>query len=81
MRPVAGAEVGTQRGDREETGQGGGGQENRHLSVLVPGKEMNGLPWWLSGKESARTVRDPGSLPGSERAHGEGNGNPLQNSP
>lgn len=46
MRPVAGAEVGTQR-DREETGQGGGGQDNRHLSVLVPGKEMNGLPWWL----------------------------------
>jgi len=46
MRPVAGAEVGTQR-DREETGQGGGGQDNRHLSVLVPGKETNGLPWWL----------------------------------
>ena len=33
-----------------------------------------GLPWWLSGKEST----DLGSIPGSERSPGEGNGNPLQ---
>ena len=36
-----------------------------------------GLPWWLSGKESA-SQEDVGSILGSERAPGEGNGNPLQ---
>jgi len=29
------------------------------------------------GKESACNVGDPGSIPGSERSPGEGNGNPL----
>ena len=28
-------------------------------------------------KESACNVRDPGSIPGSGRTHGEGNGNTL----
>ena len=39
-----------------------------------------GLPWWLSGKESACQCRRqcPGSIPGSGRSLGEGNGNPLQ---
>ena len=37
-----------------------------------------GLPWWLSGKEFACNAGDSGSLPGSERFPGEGNGNPLQ---
>ena len=37
-----------------------------------------GLPRWLSGKESACNARDPGSIPGSGRSPGEGNGNPLQ---
>ena len=53
-----------------------------------------GLPWWLSGKESAYQWRrhrreDPGDLPSpgikprswsgvSGRSPGEGNGNPLQ---
>ena len=32
----------------------------------------------LSGKESACQVGDAGSIPGSERSPGEGNGNPLQ---
>ena len=32
----------------------------------------------LSGKESACQVGDAGSIPGSERFPGEGNGNPLQ---
>ena len=39
------------------------------------------LPWWLSGKElacSAGDSRDVGSIPGSRRSPGEGNGNPLQ---
>jgi len=39
------------------------------------GKE--GLPNWLSG-ESAHEVGDPGSILGSERSPGEGNGNRLQ---
>ena len=37
-----------------------------------------GLAWWLSSKESACNVGDPGSIPGSGRSLGEGNGNPLQ---
>ena len=42
---------------------------------------MRGLPWWLSGKESscsARDAGDVGSIPGSGKSPGEGNGNPLQ---
>ena len=30
------------------------------------------------GKESACSVRDPGSIPGSERSPGEGSDDPLQ---
>ena len=40
-----------------------------------------GLPRWLSGKESACSARDTGdsgSIPGSRRSPGGGNGNPLQ---
>ena len=37
-----------------------------------------GLPWWFSDKESACNAGDLGSIPGSERSPGEGNGNPLQ---
>ena len=37
-----------------------------------------GLPWWLSGKESACSAGDPGLVPGSGRSPGEGNSNPLQ---
>ena len=44
-----------------------------------------GLPWWSQGfpggsddKESACSAGDQGSIPGSGRSPGEGNGNPLQ---
>ena len=40
-----------------------------------------GLPWWLSGKESACSVGDAGdasSIPGSGKPPGGGNGNPFQ---
>ena len=37
-----------------------------------------GLPRWVSGKESACQAGNTGSIPGSERSLGEGNGNPLQ---
>ena len=36
-----------------------------------------GLPWWLSGKESACQAGNAGSIPGSGRSPGEGNGSPL----
>ena len=35
-----------------------------------------GLPWWLSGKESA--CQSTSSILGLGRSPGEGNGNPLQ---
>ena len=37
-----------------------------------------GLPGGSDGKESACNAEDPGSIPGSERSPGQGNGNPLQ---
>ena len=39
---------------------------------------LSGLPRWLSGKESAGDAEDAGSIPGSGRSPGEGNGNPIQ---
>ena len=43
---------------------------------------MNGLPWWLSSKESAcnagDNARDVGSIHGSGRSHGGRHGNSLQ---
>ena len=37
-----------------------------------------GFPGGSDGKASAYNVGDPGSIPGSGRPPGEGNGNPLQ---
>ena len=37
-----------------------------------------GLPWWLNSKEATCSERDVGSMPGSGRSSGEGNGNLLQ---
>ena len=37
-----------------------------------------GFPGGSEGKASACDVEDPGSIPGSGRSPGEGNGNPLQ---
>ena len=37
-----------------------------------------GLPWWLSGKESACQAGDVNSVSGLGRSPEEGNGNPLQ---
>ena len=39
-----------------------------------------GLPRWLSGKESVCNAGAVGSIPGSGRSPGKGNGNPLQDS-
>jgi len=37
-----------------------------------------GLPWWLSGKESACNAGDIGLIPGWGRCHGDGHGNTVQ---
>ena len=39
---------------------------------------IKGFPGGLDGKESACNAGDLGSIPGSGRHPGEGNGNPLQ---
>ena len=39
-----------------------------------------GLPWWLSGQESACSAGGANSDPGWRRFPGEGNGNSLQQS-
>ena len=39
---------------------------------------MEGLPWWLSGKESVCSAEDVSLILGLERSPGVGNGNPLQ---
>ena len=38
---------------------------------------MSGFPGGSDGKVSVYNVGDPGSIPGSGRSPGEGNGNPL----
>ena len=37
-----------------------------------------GFPGGSDSKASVYSAGDPGSIPGLERSHGEGNGNPLQ---
>ena len=44
-----------------------------HISIF-----QIGLPWWLSGKESACNAGDMGLISGSGRSPGEENGNPIQ---
>ena len=41
-------------------------------------RQRMGLPGGSDGKELACNMREPGSIPGSGRSSGEGNGNPLQ---
>ena len=41
---------------------------------------LPGLPRWLSDKELPASAGEVGSIPGSERSPGEGNGNPFQDS-
>ena len=44
------------------------------LTLQTPTDNCLGLPKWLSGKESACNAGDLGSIPGSGRSRGEGNG-------
>ena len=48
--------------------------------MTEPHRGHEGLPCGSDGKESACTTGDLGSIPGSGRSPGEGNGNPLQDS-
>ena len=47
-------------------------------SALQVLKKLMGVPGGSDGKEFACNAGDPGSIPGSGRSPGEGNGNPLQ---
>ena len=47
-----------------------------HSSIYI--HRRPGLPGGSDGKKSACNVGDLGSIPGSGRSPGEGNGNPLQ---
>ena len=53
-------------------------QYNRSLLFIHPVYNSLGLPSWLSSKESAFQEGDVGSIPGSRRFPGGGNGNPIQ---
>ena len=46
-------------------------------SSFSPTSQSNGLPWWLRWYRACN-AEDLGSIPGSGRSPGEGNGNPLQ---
>ena len=50
---------------------------NFPMEVWTPVWFIYGLPWWLSGKESACNTGDPGLILGSGRSPGGGNGNPT----
>ena len=41
-------------------------------------RKVMGFPGGSDGKASAYSAEDLGSIPGSGRSSGEGNGNPLQ---
>ena len=45
------------------------------LLELTVSKLQQGLPWWLSHKESAFNAGDTGSIPGLGRSPEEGKGN------
>ena len=47
-------------------------------TLCIPESTCCGLPWGLSGKESACNAGDAGLISGSGRSPAEGHGNPLQ---
>ena len=52
--------------------------ENLFRHGLRKNTWARGFPGSSDSKASAYNVGDPGSIPGSGRSPGEGNGNPLQ---
>ena len=53
---------------------------NSHGALTERPGSFLGFPGGSEVKASASSVGDPGSIPGTGRSPGEGNGNPLQNS-
>ena len=51
---------------------------NIYYRLFMLCKLNMGFPGGSDGEESACNAEDPGSIPGSERYTGVGNGNPLQ---
>ena len=53
---------------------------NSDLAIIlcVELKDQSGFPGGSGGKVSACNAGNPGLIPGSGKAPGEGNGNPLQ---
>ena len=54
-----------------------------NLEIIMQSEVSQGLPQWLSGKESAcdaEDARDAGLIPGLGRSSGRGHGNPFQHS-
>ena len=49
-----------------------------HIYMFIYVYIYIGLPWWLSGIESACSTKDLGSIPGLGRSPGGGCGNSLQ---
>jgi len=49
-----------------------------HIHICVYTHTHTHFPGGSDGTESAYNARNPGSIPGSGRSLGEGNGNPLQ---
>ena len=52
--------------------------QNTSAPIFILLISAKGLPWWLSGKDSACNAGNVCSIPGSGRYPGGGNGNPLQ---
>ena len=48
------------------------------FKILSLGPYWTSLPGGSDSKATVYNAGDPGSIPGSERSPGEGNGNPLQ---
>ena len=48
------------------------------MEILAPPTELQGFPRGPDGKVSACSAGDLGSIPGSGRSPGAGNGNPFQ---
>ena len=55
-----------------------GASEGFKMIIIMRNNTIKGLPRWLNGKESTCHAGDVGSIPGSGRSSGGGNGNPVQ---
>ena len=56
----------------------GSSDRRQETREYLPSPSHSGFPGGSDGKAPACNAEDPGSIPGSWRSPGEGNGNPLQ---